>query len=288
MRRASVALLAALCIAAPADAQDTSHHHHGAAATPATGEQPADKPGDVAPPSAPSDHAADRFFDPARMARARAVMAGESRFRTFTLGIGQLEYRTGKHPDSYAWEAGAWYGGDIDRFAIASEGEGAFGKAPEKVEIRAFWRHAINPWFNLQLGARHDVRPDPERSYAMIGIDGVAPYWIEVEAQAFFSDKGDAHFRAKLGYDQRITQRLVLEPEVEIDVSLQDVPELGIGSGIESVELGARLRYEIRRELAPYIGIHWERRLGETADLVRAHGETPGALSAVVGLRAAF
>ncbi len=247
-----------------------------------------DLPGDALPPPIPEDHAADRYFPQERMERARAALRGEGRFATASVMIDELEYRPRGGKDGYAWDGRFWYGGDIDRLALSTEGEGRFGAAPESAELRAVWRHALDPWFNLELGVRHDFRPDPERSYAVIGIEGLAPYWFEVSGHVFVSDKGDVHLRAEAEYDQRITQRLIFQPRAEIDAALQDVPELGIGAGFESVELGARLRYEFARQFAPYAGIHWERRLGETARLARARGEGASSLAAVVGIRAWF
>ena len=132
---------------------------------------------------------------------------------------------------------------------------------------------------------RHDIRPQPQRSYAAIGIEGLAPYWFEVEAQAFLSDRGDAHLRIEGSYDQRITQRLILQPAAELNVAAQDVPELGIGAGLSDVELGLRLRYELAREFAPYVGINWERRVGDSARFARAAGEGASTTSLVMGLR---
>src|SRR3546814_2211541 len=106
---------------------------------------------------------------------------------------------------------------------------------------------------------------------AVVGMDGLAPYWFEVGAQAFLSDKGDAHLRLEGSYDQRITQRLILQPAAEIDIAAQDVPELGIGSGLSDVELGLRLRYEFAREFAPYVGVNWrsEEHTSELQSLMR-------------------
>lgn len=282
--RAALLLLAVL--AAPASAQEMDHSQHAMPA--ATPEDVVAEVGTAPAPPPPTDHAADRFYPPALMAQSRAVLNGESRFRTFTARIEQLEYRAVDGNDGYAWEGEAWYGGDIDKFVIASEGEGELGRAPETAELRALWRHAVDPWWNLEAGVRHDLRPDPERTYALIGIQGLAPYWFEVEGQLFVSNKGDVHLRAEAGYDQRITQRLILEPELEINAAFQDVPELGVASGLESIELGARLRYEITREFAPYVGVHWERKLGGTADIARGAGDGASSVSAVFGLRAWF
>ncbi|GGB92833.1 copper resistance protein B [Novosphingobium endophyticum] len=247
-----------------------------------------DTPGDAPPPPVPTDRAADAFFPPAAMERSLAAMYREMTFRTFALQIDQLEYRARSGQDGYGFEGSAWYGGDIDRAVVDFEGEGAFGEKPENIEVSAYWRRALDPWFNLQLGVRHDFRPDPDRTYAMAGIQGLAPYWFEVEGQVFISNKGDVHARLVAAYDQRITQRLILEPELEADFAFQDVPELGIASGFEKIEASARLRYEVTRMFAPYVGVFWERRLGGSADHVRAHGERASAVSAVAGIRIWF
>ncbi|WP_427969342.1 copper resistance protein B [Altererythrobacter sp.] len=264
---------------------DTMDHsmHHGHTASDSTG--PADRPGDAPPPPVPTDHAADAVFPPDVMARSRRDLYAGMRFTALSARLDMLEYRLHEGSDGYAFEGEAWYGGDIDRAVLGIEGEGTFGETPESIELDAFWRHAINPWFNLQLGARHDLGSGPDRSYAMVGIEGLAPYWIETRLRAFVSEKGDMHLRAEAAYDQRITQRLVLEPEVELDFALQDVPELGIGSGFDTLELSARLRYEIARNFAPYIGIVWERKLGQSADFARAEGEDPSVTSWQAGIR---
>jgi copper resistance protein B len=280
---------AAALAASPVLAQEMDHSQHGAATAAAAPEPDGEaEVGDASAPPVPTDNAADRFHSAARMERARAALVAESRFTTIALSVEQLEYRAARGRDGYGWEGEAWYGGDIDRLVIASEGEGAFGHAPEQAELRAVWRHALDPWWNLELGVRHDFRPDPERSYAVIGIEGLGPYWIEAGGRLFVSNKGDVHARAEASHDQRITQRLILQPRIELNAALQDVPELGIASGLDSIELGARLRYQVTPRLAPYLGIHWESRLGGTAELSRAGGEKASGLAAIFGLRAWF
>lgn len=253
-----------------------------------SGDSAADQPGDAPAPAVPADHAADRFFSAGRMAGSRQAMVGEMRFSTFALQVDRLEYRAAKGADGFGWEGQAWYGGDIDRVVLASEGEGSFGERAERIELNAYWRHALDPWFNLQLGVRHDFRPDPQRTYALVGIEGMAPYWFDLSGQLLVSNKGDVHARGKAGYQQRITQSLVLEPEAEVDFAFQDVPALNVAAGFERLELGARLRYERNRSLAPYVGVHWERKLGQTARLARAAGEGTSGVSAVFGVRAMF
>jgi copper resistance protein B len=283
---ALVALTPALSFAARA--QDHAGMDHGDMDQGDRAMDVDDQPGDAPPPAPPSDHAADRLFPADRMAAARAALAMHTRFTTTALQVDRLEYRTNKGKGGFGWETQGWYGGDIDRLVVASEGEGSFGKRAERIEVAGYWRHTLDPWFNLQLGLRHDLRPDPQRTYALIGIEGLAPYWFDVEAQLLVSDRGDVHARGKAGYQQRITQSLVLEPEAEVDFAFQDVPALNVAAGFERLELGARLRYERNRSLAPYLGVHWERRLGGTARLARASGEDASGVAAVLGLRALF
>lgn len=302
---AATALLLAAA-AFPARAQDHGHMDHGqmdhgameqedhsahqapAADAHAGHDGPAtdgDIPTGTVPP-VPADHAADAFYNSAEMARARAAMLKESGGMAFSqLMLDRLEYRMGKGADGYHWEGEGWIGGDINRFAFKTEGEGAFGGPLERAEVQALYSRAIDPWFNLEAGVRHDIRPDPRRTYAVVGIEGLAPYWFEVSAQAFLSNRGDAHLRLEGSYDQRISQRLILQPAAEINVAAQDVPELGIGSGVSDVELGLRLRYEFAREFAPYVGVNWERKLGDTARFARADGERASATSLVMGVR---
>jgi copper resistance protein B len=293
---AALVLATALLAGAPLGAQaqsdaaphtgDHSAMDHGTHAMGA--EEIADAPGDAPPPPVPTDFPADRFFPADRMRVSREAMVKEMAFSTFALQVDRLEYRTGKGGDGFGWEGQAWYGGDIDRLVLESEGEGTFAERAERIELAAYWRHALDPWFNLQLGVRQDFRPDPQRTYALMGIEGLAPYWFELGGQVLVSNRGDIHARGKAGYTQRITQSLVVEPEAELDVAFQDVPELNVGAGFERLELGARLRYERNRSLAPYVGLHWERKLGATARSATAAGEEVSGLSAVFGMRAMF
>jgi copper resistance protein B len=233
--------------------------------------------------------AADVVFSPAVMAEAREELLEEhGSMETSKVLVDQLEAKTHNGRDGYAWDAQAWYGGDINKLWIKTEGEGAFGEAVEGAEVQALWSRAIDPWFDLQLGVRHDFRPDPERTHLVVGVQGLAPYWFEVDAAAFVSNKGDVTARLEAEYDLRITQKFILQPRVELDLSLQDVAEIGIGSGLSSGEIGARLRYEIRPEFAPYVGVEYERAFGRTTDFRRAAGEKAGGLSLLVGLRTWF
>ena len=230
-------------------------------------------------------HAADLFIDPAVMAASRAEVAREvSGMPVLWLQGERLEYRARDGDDGYLWDLQGYYGGDYDKIWFKSEGEGSFGETPESAEVQALWSHAIGPWFDLQAGVRQDL-VGRERTHAVLGVQGLAPYLFEVDAAAFLSTRGDLTARIEAELDQRITQRLILQPRAEIALSAQDIPELGIGAGIDRIETGLRLRYEIVREFAPYIGIEQEWLLGDSADYARAAGEDPSVTNFVAGLR---
>lgn len=200
----------------------------------------------------------------------------------------RLELGFGDHENTYVWDAQGWIGGDWNKLWVKAEGEGVRGESPESAEIQALYSRTLTPFWDLQAGGRYDVRPDPGLTHAVIGVQGLAPQWFEVDAAAFLSDRGDATFRAELEYELLLSQRLILQPRFEVNAAAQDVPELGLGAGVNNIELGARLRYEIRREFAPYVGVSWSRKLGDTADLARADGGHAGNLAVVAGLRLWF
>lgn len=240
-------------------------------------------------PKPPKNHYADRQFPSAEMAGSRKAMMHEQGGQSFSqvmFNLAEVQVRQGR--DGYRWDGEGWFGGDINRLTIKSEGEGIFRQGVESAEVQALYSRAIGPYFNLQAGIRHDFQPSPSRTYATIGFEGLAPYWFEVEGAAFLSDKGDVLGRLEGYYDQRLTQRLVLQPRVELNLSAQDIPENRIGSGLVDAELGLRLRYEITRQFAPYIGVSYEAKTGRTADYARADGGDPTTTSLVAGVRLWF
>lgn len=248
----------------------------------------------VAPPppqafSGPA-HAADLVYGADQMAEGREELReNHGGLRNYKFLFDQLEVSLRDGREGYTWEdVQFWYGGDINRLWIKSEGEGEFGGTVESAEVQALWSRAIDPWFDLQGGVRYDFRPGPERAYLVLGLQGLAPYWFEVDVAAFLSHKGDLSARFEAEYDQLITQRVVLQPRVEADFSLQDIPAIGVGSGLSNAELGVRLRYEIVREFAPYVGVQYERAFGATARFRRLAGEDLGGWSLIMGVRAWF
>ena len=235
------------------------------------------------------EHAADAVWGADTMALVRrTVYAEHGTFLGGKVLIDRLEYRAQDGKDGYAWEGEGWYGGDYDRLWLKTEGEGGFGGPLESAEVQALWSHALDPWFNLQAGIRYDIRPKPDRAHLAVGIQGLVPYFFEVDAAVFLSDRGDLTARVEAEYDQRITNRLILQPRVEFNMAAQDVPSIGVGNGLSSIEAGFRLRYEFVPEFAPYLGLEYERSLGKTADFARMAGDDVGGLAFVAGVRAWF
>jgi copper resistance protein B len=244
-------------------------------------------PGDAAPPPVQQGRIADRVYDPAAMAAAEKAMLDEHGGMIFHKAILNLaEFQARGYGDGYRWDGELWLGGDVDRLVLKSEGEG--GKRIESAEAQALFSHALDPYWNLQLGVRHDFAPGPVRTYAVLGVEGVAPYWLETDAALFLSDKGQLLGRVTASYDQRVTRQWVVQPRLEANLSAQDMARERIGAGVSNLELGLRLRYEIRREFAPYVGVSWERKLGKTADFAKLDGEGTGGFAFVAGVRAWF
>ena len=197
------------------------------------------------------------------------------------------EYQSAPGGGGYRWEGEAWIGGDINRFVVKSEGDGSRRNGLGAAEAQALYSHAIGPYFDLQAGIRQDVSPHA-RTYATVGFQGLAPYWFDVSGALFLSTKGELLGRVESTYDLRLTQRWILQPRAELNFAAQDTADTRTGSGLSNAELGLRLRYEIKREFAPYIGVSWDRKVGKTADYARARGEDIGGATFVAGIRAWF
>jgi copper resistance protein B len=244
--------------------------------------------GNAPAPAAPEANYADRIWGRDAMAPARDVLQAEHGGMSFSqllVNLAEVQVRRGR--DGYRWDGEFWYGGDINRLTVKTEGEGTF-RERARGEVQALYSRAVGPYFNLQAGVRQDIGPGPDRTYATIGFEGLAPYWFDVEGALFVSGRGDVLGRLEGYYDQRITQRLILQPRVEINLSAQDVTSSRLGSGVTDAEAGLRLRYEIAREFAPYVGVSWERRFGDTARYARTAGEGTGGFSLVAGIRTWF
>jgi copper resistance protein B len=180
-------------------------------------------------------------------------------------------------------------GSDYNKLWLKSEGGWLTDEADfEEAQFELFFSRNIGSFWDAQIGLRHDFKPDPDRTFAALGIQGLAPYWFEVEATAYVSEDGDLSAALEAEYDLLLSQRLILQPRLETGIALQEVEKYGVGRGINDIEAGLRLRYEIRREFAPYIGVSWSRKLGDTADLARDEGESIDILSFVIGVKIWF
>lgn len=194
----------------------------------------------------------------------------------------QLEYREG---NGSALEGDLWLGGDLNKLWFKGRVEREDSRS-EEVELQALYSRAVAPYWDLQIGVRHDFAPGPSRNWAAIGFQGLAPYFFEVDTALFIGESGDTALRFSAEYELLLTQRLILTPEIELNFYGQNDPSRETGSGLSNMEAGLRLRYEIRREFAPYIGVHRERTFGNTADFVRADGHSTSETTLVIGVRA--
>lgn len=271
-------------------AEQPAQMDHGSMDMGAMGAMAAPIPEAPPPPAAGSGpaRAADAIWGADAMRASREKLRREQGGQLFFgVFVDRFEYRIRDDRDGYLWDIDSWYGGDVNRIWVESEGEGSFGEDVDSAELQVLYGRAIGPWFDFQAGVRQDLT-GPARTYLDIGLQGLAPYLFEVEADAFVSNKGDLTARAEVELDQRITQRLILQPRGEVSLAAQDVPELEIGAGIDTVELGLRLRYEFAREFAPYVGVEQEWKIGDSADFARASGNDPSVTNFVLGLRVWF
>nr|BFE94737.1 hypothetical protein GCM10020185_52730 [Pseudomonas brassicacearum subsp. brassicacearum] len=170
---------------------------------------------------------------------------------------------------------------------LRSEGERLNGKT-EEAELQALWGHAISPWWDVVAGVRQDFKPGDPQTWAAFGVQGMALYNFEAEATAFIGEGGQSAARLEGDYDILLTNRLILQPTAEVNFYGKNDPARGVGSGLSDTELGVRLRYEIRREFAPYIGVTWNRVYGNTADYAREEGEDRSEARLVLGVRMWF
>ena len=199
--------------------------------------------------------------------------------------IDQLEQFHGRDANGQLWEAEGWHGNDRDKLWLRTEGE-RNRSTLETADLEVFWDRNISTYWSTQVGARQDFGVGPNRTWGAIGLQGLAPYWFEVEATAYVGTEGRTAARLRGEYDLLFTQRLILQPEAEINAYGKSDPQRRLGSGLSDIDIGLRLRYEIRRELAPYVGIYWVNQFGPTADYARLDGQPANDLRIVAGVRA--
>ncbi|AOU97880.1 hypothetical protein BI364_07805 [Acidihalobacter yilgarnensis] len=211
----------------------------------------------------------------------RLHLADEKLFHA--VRVDRLERVFTSHGNATAYDAQAWIGRDFDRLVIKAEGHVAQGKLQEAT-TQAFWSHALSTFWNGQLGVRHDNGVDPSRTWLAFGFEGLAPYWFETDVTAYVGSQSRTALHAATEYDLRITQRLILQPRIEANLYGKRDAARNIGSGLSDVSAGLRLRHEFGRQFAPYVGVEWAGKFGETADLARAAGEPARTTRWVAGL----
>ena len=210
----------------------------------------------------------------------------DSAINSFFL-LDQLEYQDADEGSTLAWDASGWVGGDINRVWFRSEGERTNG-VTEDAELQLLYGRSIGPWWDVVAGVRQDFKPESPQTWAAFGIQGMALYAFEAEATAFVGENGQTAARLEGEYDILLTNRLILQPTAEMNFYGKNDPERGVGSGLANTELGLRLRYEIVRQFAPYIGVSWSRSYGNTADMVRDEGGDVDEARFVAGIRMWF
>lgn len=201
--------------------------------------------------------------------------------------LDQLEYQDADGGSALAWKAEGWIGGDVDRLWLRSEGERTAG-VTEDAELQVLYGHAVSPWWDVLAGVRQDFKPGSPQTWATFGVQGMVLYGFEVEASAFFGENGQTAARLEGEYDILLTNRLILQPTFEANLYGRNDPARGVGSGLANTEVGLRLRYEIVRQFAPYIGVTWGRSYGKTADFVRDEDGDVEEARFVAGIRMWF
>ena len=284
-------LVLGLLTALPALAQ--SHRGHGvdhsaidhaqvdhSAMDHSTMEHAATTPRDPIPPITDADRAAAfPVIDHGAMRHASTVNS--------LLRVERLEQFDGRHGRGQAWEASGWIGGDINRLWLRSSGERAGGRT-QSANLELAYGRALSPWWDVLVGVRQAFRPADSRTWAAVGLQGLAPYKFETSAMLYTGAGGQLLAEAEIEYEVLLTNRLILQPVVEATLAARDEPEHGLGKGLSKVEAGLRLRYEFTRRFAPYIGISHERLFGGTADHHIAAGEAPRDTRWVAGVRLWF
>lgn len=269
-RQALVLALAVICLKSPAASAAETQHDHSAHPVP----PPAESSIDFPPPTA-----ADR-------AAAFPDVAGHHAHDdalNYYLLFDQLEWQDG----ALMWNATAWVGRDIDKLWLRAEGAREDGRT-ESSELEALWGHFFTRWWEFVAGVRQDVSPGQSQTWGAFGVQGLSPYKFDVEATAFIGESGQTSLQLEADYELLLTNRLILQPLVEIRAFGKDDPERGVGSGLSTTEAGLRLRYEWRREFAPYIGVTWNRRWGDTAGFSRLDGAEVEETRWIAGVRIWF
>jgi len=222
-------------------------------------------------------------------------MAGWEETDVETIGkviIDQLEYRKGDKENLQRWDMQGWLGKDYDKFWFKFEGDRQVGESAGELELQTLYSRAIAAYWDMQVGARFDHfyggGSSENRYFGVFGFQGLAPYWFELEPAVFLDDNGKLSARLVGTYDILFSQRLILQPRMEFNLSASDVAEVGVGKGLNDLQLDLRLRYEFTRKIAPYIGVAWQKKYADTADFARAEGSEVENTELIAGIRVWF
>jgi len=201
--------------------------------------------------------------------------------------IDQLETRITDGDDPVVLESQAWLGKDLNKLWIKIELEQVKSET-EELELQVLYSKAISTFWDFQIGWRKDIKPKPEKDWLVVGFQGLAPYFYEIDSALFIAEAGQVGFRFEAEYEILFSQKLILSPEIEVNFYSKDDSSAGIGSGLSNSQIGVRLRYEIKREFAPYIGVNWNNKYGNTANFAKSSGTQVNGSQVVLGIRAWF
>jgi len=254
-------------------AKPAEEHQHGA------GDRPAQDLPSFIPPLTDEDRKA-AFPD----VEGHAV---HDRALRYYVLLDQLEWQAVDDGSGLNLDSKGWIGRDRDRIWFRAEGDSEEGRVSE-AQAHVLYGRPFSRWWDIVGGIRQDFRPGPAQTWAAIGVQGLAPYWFEIEATAYVGASGRTHARFEVEYELLVTNRLIFQPLVEAEIFGKSDPERGIGAAVSTTDAGFRLRYEFRREVAPYVGVVWSNKWGKTADFAEAAGEATSGARLVTGVRLWF
>lgn len=230
---------------------------------------------------------ADEYWGTEAMGEARTELLHHHGSKSFAMVM--LDRAEIQFPDDEpvgVIDGNFWYGGDTNKLYVKFEGEYDFHEdSVHEADVELLWSRAVSTYFDLQTGLRYDIKPDG-KAHAVLGVQGLAPYWFELDGAGYLSEEGDVTFAFETEYEFLLTQRLILQPRLELSASAQDIADEQVGAGLTNMSAGVRLRYEFTREFAPYIGVEMHKSLGETASIQRGLGEDTEETVLLVGFRA--
>jgi copper resistance protein B len=258
-----------------------------AATASAASEMPEDFRSPAGPPPEGQEIRRYAVDDPGTGATNFGLAPVHDNMRFYFYSADRLEYRsTDDGGEAWLWDVQASAERDYNKLFFESEGEYSVDESRfESIQTEVFYGRAVSSFWDFRVGLRYDFEPDPERAFAALGVQGLAPQWFEVDANLYLSEDGDLSFGLESEYDILFTQRLILQPRLELEAAAQDVDTYGTAAGLTGIELGLRLRYEISRKFAPYIGISWESALGGTANRIESGGGDPDSTAFVTGVK---